>query len=120
MSVRLGPVFVAAHPYTYGDRKHEEPWKDAVASELEKHWRGPYLQTPVRLTINFKLQRDYDLTGLLESTVNAIAHVVFPPSRRGHQTKWNHDDNWVFEIRASKELGQHVSPGAEILLEELE
>jgi len=119
MKALLEHVIVHAHPYTYGDRKHEEPWKEAVAGEMEKHWKAPPLRTPVRLTLTFLLARDYDLTGLLESTVNAIASVVFLPARRGHQTRWNHEDNWVFEIAASKELGHETDPGVVITLEEL-
>jgi len=116
----LNAVRVHRHPYTYGDKKHEEPWKQAVANEVRRHWHGGYLERPVRVSLRFFLARDYDLTGMLESTVNGIAHVAFPPSKKGGaKTKWNHQDEWVYEIAASKELGHAADPGVEITLDEL-
>ena len=120
--VLLGPVFVKHHPYTYGDKKHEEPWKQAVADECRKYWRGKEpLERPVRLRLKFYVARnkDYDLTGMLESTVNAIASVVFPPRRGGHKTPWNHEDKWVYQIEASKEISQE-GHGVEIIIEHVE
>ena len=105
--VLLGPVFVKHHPYGYGDKKYEEPWKQAVANECKKHWGGKTrLKEPVRLRLRFfLLSRDYDLTGMLESTVNAVANAVFlPSSKGGHRTPWNYEDSWVYSIEASKEF----------------
>jgi len=116
--VLLGPIFVAHHPYTYGDKKYEEPWKKAVASECHKAWLGkPRLQEPVHLRLRFYLQKDYDLTGLLESTVNGIANAVFPYSKYGGpKTEWNYDDRWVYSIEASKQITADTC-GVEIVIE---
>ena len=116
--VLLGPIFVAHHPYTYGDKKYEEPWKEAVAAECHKAWLGkPRLQEPVHVRLMFYLRRDYDLTGLLESTVNGIANAIFPPSKYGgHKTKWNYDDRWVYSIQALKQTPAGTC-GVEILVE---
>ena len=118
--ILLGPIFVAHHPYTYGDKKYEEPWKKAVAVECRRAWHGkPRLQERVRLKMKFHLQRDYDLTGLLESTVNGIANAIFPPSKYGgHKTEWNYDDRWVYSIEASKEFAEG-NCGVEIVVEKL-
>jgi len=117
-NVLLGPLFVKHHPYTYGDS--EEAWKQAIAGECEKHWKGRrWLERPVSLRLKFYLSRDkdYDLTGMLESTVNALASVIFPPRRGGHRTRWNHEDKWVYAIEASKEF-RDKDHGVEIILEE--
>jgi Holliday junction resolvase RusA-like endonuclease len=117
--VLLGPIFVEHHPYSYGDKKYEEPWKQAVADEVRKHWLGrPLLERPVRLKLKFyvDIYKDYDLTGMLESTVNAIANVIFPPRRGGHRTPWNHEDKWVYEIEALKKIREE-GHGVEILIE---
>ena len=115
--ILLGPVFVDHHPYTYGDAKHEVPWKRAVAVKCSEAWQGkPRLQEPVHLRIRFFLVRPYDLTGLLESTVNGIANAIFLPSMGGGpKSEWNYDDRWVFSIETSKEMtdGKY---GAEIVV----
>lgn len=118
--VLLGPIFVAHHPYTYGDKKYEEPWKKAVAAECRNTWLGkPRLQEPVHLRLRFYLQRDYDLTGLLESTVNGIANAIFPRSRYGgYKTEWNYDDRWVYSIEASKQITADTC-GVEIVVEKM-
>jgi len=119
-TILLGPLFVKHYPYTYGDSKHEEPWKEAVANECKNHWEDRRLvERPVNLKLKFYLQKnkDYDLTGMLESTVNAIASVIFPPHRGGHKTRWNHEDRWVYAIEASKEF-RESDHGVEIIVEE--
>jgi hypothetical protein len=117
--ILLGPLFVEHHPYGYGDKKYEEPWKQAVADECKSYWGGkPRLEEPVRLRLRFFLSQDcdYDLTGMLESTVNAIANAVFLPSPKGgHRTPWNYDDSWVYSIEASKEFGDRKN-GVEITM----
>jgi hypothetical protein len=115
--VLLGPVFVNHHPYTYGDAKYDSPWKEAVAAKCDEAWQGrAMLREQVHLRIRFYLKNDYDLTGLLESTVNGIANAIFPMSAGGGpKTKWNHDDRWVHSIEASKEL-TNDKHGAEIVV----
>jgi hypothetical protein len=94
----LGPIFILHHPYTYGDKKYEEPWKKAVSQECSKAWQGkPRIHEPVHLKLKFRLSKDYDLTGLLESTVNGIANAIFPPRKQGGpKTEWNYEDSWVY------------------------
>jgi hypothetical protein len=63
---------------------------------------------------------DYDITGLLECSVNGLAHVLFPASKRGgHRSPWNCQDEWIIEVAGSKELGHHTSPGMEVFVEEV-
>lgn len=118
-ATQIGPIIVKHHPYGYGDRKHEEPWKEAVATACKKFWGDrPPIEQPISLKIKFYLSpdKDYDLTGMLESTVNAIAYAIFPPRKGGHKTKWNHEDRWVVSIEASK-LFRYTDHGAEIIIE---
>lgn len=118
--VLLGPIFVKHHPYTYGDSKHEEPWKLAVANECHTHWQGkPRLEKPVHVRLKFYVapNKDYDLTGMLESTVNAVANAIFPVRRGGHKTRWNYEDKWVYSVEASKQL-REANHGVEITVEE--
>jgi len=119
-TISLGPLFVKQYPCGYGYKKREDPWKEAVANECKKYWgdRTP-IKGPVNLRLKFYLNKnkDLDLTGMLESTVNAISSIIFPPSSKGgHKTRWNHEDRWVYTIEASKGF-RDTDHGVEIIIE---
>lgn len=115
----LGPVFVRYYPSGYGNGPLSEKWEQAVADECGKNWGGGHLEKPVSVKLKFYLssKRDLDLTGMLESTVNGIANVIFPMRHGGHKTKWNHEDRWVYAIEASKEFREPVH-GVEVVVQE--
>jgi hypothetical protein len=117
----LGPVFVRHYPSGYGNGQLEELWKQAVADECRINWGERHLlKKPVSLKLKFYLssKRDLDLTGMLETTVNGVANVIFPMAHQGgHKTKWHHEDRWVYTIEASKEF-RDIDPGVEIVVQE--
>jgi hypothetical protein len=58
------------------------------------------------MTLLFRLPHDKaeetDIDNLLKPAIDAIGSVLFRPARRGHQVRWNADDNWIFRLVAEK------------------
>jgi len=106
------------------DQREGGALEGANRCEAQSEWGRHQLQVPLRAQLRFFLAEtdprgrfNYDITGLLESAINAVGRVMTAPSRRGgHPSRWNHEDHWIEEIYGSKQLGQ-LRTGVEISLE---
>ena len=103
----VGPVYISGLPAPFASESREKQWKEKIADTMETAWAGrPFIESPCEVTLLFRLPLDKaeetDIDNLLKPAIDAIGSVLFRPARRGHQVRWNADDNWIYRLVAEK------------------
>ena len=106
-NVLVGPVFVMGLPAPFASESREREWKEKIAETMGTAWAGrPFIESPCEVTLLFRLPlvkaEETDIDNLLKPAIDAIGSVLFRPARRGHQVRWNADDNWIYRLTAEK------------------
>ncbi len=102
----LPPLFIKGLPAAFAASR-EVWWKETVADAIEAVWSSrDYVERPCEVLLEFHLPPDKaaitDVDNLLKPTIDALGAAIFRPALRGHRTRWNADDHWIYRFVAEK------------------